>query len=111
MLRGGLITAMVGLAVTLGLYTMGYLLPAPFNAIPGRFGPWLLPGLIPLAIGLALVASYYLSPPRPASVERHEDEARSPDSAPKEDQRTGLHLLDPVRPTERPRRRNDAANG
>src|SRR5262249_58055016 len=44
LLRGGLITAMVGLAVTLGLYTLGYLLPAPFSAVPGRFGPWLLPG-------------------------------------------------------------------
>jgi hypothetical protein len=112
MLRGGLITAMVGLAVTLGLYTMGYLLPAPFNAVPGRFGPWLLPGLIPLAVGLALVASYYLSPPRPAPVERREDETRAPDSALKDDQRrTGLHLLDPAPPAERTRRRDDAASG
>ena len=111
MLRGGLITAMVGLAVTLGLYTMGYLLPAPFNAVPGRFGPWLLPGLIPLAVGLALVASYYLSPPRPASVERREGETPTLDNAPKEDPRTGLHLLDPIRTAERPHRRDDAANG
>ncbi len=63
-LRGGLITAMVGFAVTIGLYTLGYLLPPPFNAAPGRLGPWLLPGLIPMAVGLALIASYYLSPPR-----------------------------------------------
>jgi len=63
-LRGGLITAMVGFAVTIGLYTLGYLLPSPFNAAPGRLGPWLLPGLIPMAVGLALIASYYLSPPR-----------------------------------------------
>jgi hypothetical protein len=63
-LRGGLITAAVGLAVTMGLYTVGYLLPAPFSGVPGRFGPWLLPGLIPTAVGLALVASYYLAPPR-----------------------------------------------
>ncbi len=64
LLRGGLITTMVGFAVTLGLYTLGYLLPPPFSAVPGRIGPWLLPGLIPLAVGLALVASYYLAPPR-----------------------------------------------
>ncbi|MFI5273712.1 MAG: DUF6249 domain-containing protein [Ktedonobacterales bacterium] len=64
LLRGGLITAMVGFAVTLGLYTVGYLLPPPFSAVPGRFGPWLLPGLIPLAVGVALIASYYLAPPR-----------------------------------------------
>jgi hypothetical protein len=63
-LRGGLITAMVGLAVTIGTYTLGYLLPPPFSAVPGKLGPWLLPGLIPLCVGLALVASHYLAQPR-----------------------------------------------
>lgn len=62
-LRGGLITAMVGVAVTLALYALGYLLPPPFNAVPGKLGPWLLPGLIPLGVGAALVASHYLAPP------------------------------------------------
>src|SRR5215472_6906632 len=33
LLRGGLITAMVGFAVTIGLYTLGYLLPEPFSAV------------------------------------------------------------------------------
>jgi hypothetical protein len=70
---------MVGLAVTVGLYTLGYLLPAPFNAVPGRFGPWLLPGLIPLAVGLALVASYYLSPPRPEQPKAPGDDTAAPD--------------------------------
>lgn len=65
LLRGGLITAMVGVAVTIGLYNLGYLLPAPFNAVPGQLGPWLLPGLIPTAVGVALITSYYLAPPRP----------------------------------------------
>ena len=71
-LRGGLITAMVGLAVTIGSYTLGYLLPPPFSAIPGKLGPWLLPGLIPLCVGLALVASHYLAQP-------HQTEASAPD--------------------------------
>lgn len=62
-LRGGLITAMVGLAVTIGSYMLGYLLPPPFSAVPGKLGPWLLPGLIPLCIGVALVASHYLAQP------------------------------------------------
>jgi hypothetical protein len=66
-LRAGLITAMVGLAVTIGLYTLGYLLPAPFSTTPAKVGPWLLPGLIPLGVGLALIASHYLSPPRGAT--------------------------------------------
>ncbi|GEM_PF-2141296 len=65
-LRGGLITAGVGFALTVGLYNLGWLLPAPLTAAPGRIGPWLLPGLIPLAIGIALIAGYYLSPPHPA---------------------------------------------
>jgi hypothetical protein len=66
-LRGGLITAMVGLAVTIGLYTLGYLLPPSLSSTPGRVGPWLLPGLIPLFVGLALIASHYLSPPHASS--------------------------------------------
>ena len=59
-LRAGLITAMVGLALTLGLYPLGFILPASFTHAPLHFGPWLLPGLIPLAVGSALVISYYL---------------------------------------------------
>jgi len=77
LLRGGLITAMVGFAVTVGLYTVGYLLPPPFSAVPGRFGPWLLPGLIPLAVGVALVASYYLAPPRPSGTDADSESAES----------------------------------
>src|SRR6266700_1357562 len=58
-LRAGLITGMVGLALTLGLYPVGFFLPTTFSA-PFHLGPWLLPGLIPLGVGLALTASYYL---------------------------------------------------
>lgn len=74
LLRGGLITASVGVAVTIGLYTLGYLLPPPLNAVPGRLGPWLLPGLIPLLVGAALVASHYLAPPQATSDEQHGDQ-------------------------------------
>ncbi len=98
LLRGGLITAMVGLAVSVGLYTLGYLLPPPFSAVPGRFGPWLLPGLIPLAVGVALVASYYLSPPRSEPGRRVEREG-----ATDEGHRPDLRVVDP--------HRDDAAHG
>src|SRR5581483_12085905 len=57
MLRAGLITAMVGLTLTIGLYPIGYFLPPFFADIPYRLGPWLLPGLIPLGVGSALVIS------------------------------------------------------
>lgn len=80
LLRGGLITMSVGVAVTVGLYNLGYLLPPPFSAVPDRFGPWLLPGLIPTAVGLALIASYYLAPPRMSSAEG-EDAERDPASS------------------------------
>jgi hypothetical protein len=60
-LRAGLIIAMVGLALTIGLYPLGFMLPSSITQAPLHFGPWLLPGLIPLAVGGALVISYYLS--------------------------------------------------
>ena len=59
MLRAGLIITMVGLALTIGLYPVGFLLP-PILATPFHLGPWLLPGLIPLGVGIALIVSYYL---------------------------------------------------
>ncbi len=60
MLRAGLIIAMVGLTLTIGLYPIGFILPPVFASIPFHFGPWLLPGLIPLGVGIALISSYYL---------------------------------------------------
>jgi formate hydrogenlyase subunit 3/multisubunit Na+/H+ antiporter MnhD subunit len=59
MLRAGLIIAMVGLSLTVGLYPVGFYLPATL-ATPFHLGPWLLPGLIPLGVGIALIVSYYL---------------------------------------------------
>jgi hypothetical protein len=60
LLRAGLIIAMVGLTLTIGLYPIGYILPPFFANIPFHLGPWLLPGLIPLGVGIALTTSYYL---------------------------------------------------
>ncbi len=60
MLRAGLITGMVGLTLTIGLYPVGFLLPSTFTAAPLHIGPWLLPGLIPFGVGIALIVSYYL---------------------------------------------------
>lgn len=73
MLRAGLITGMVGLTLTIGLYPIGYFLPPFYAAIPFHFGPWLLPGLIPLGVGIALIASYYLERDTPP-VEPEDDE-------------------------------------
>lgn len=105
LLRGGLITTSVGLAVTVGLYNLGYLLPPPFSAVPDRFGPWLLPGLIPTAVGLALVASYYLAPPRSntmdsAAAERDPAPAEAPDTPPS-DPRAKWRVLESKREADR----------
>ena len=73
LLRAGLITAMVGLTLTIGLYPIGYILPPIFSAMPFHLGPWLLPGLIPLGVGIALITSYYLErdvPPDSEGVDR-----------------------------------------
>ncbi|MBE3561277.1 MAG: hypothetical protein IMW89_18965 [Ktedonobacteraceae bacterium] len=60
LLRAGLITMMVGLTLTIGLYPLGFILPPAFTSAPFHLGPWLLPGLIPCGVGLALTISYYL---------------------------------------------------
>src|SRR5437660_6770244 len=60
-LRAGLITFMIGLALTVGLYPVGFMIPPSYMSIPLHAGPWLLPGLIPLGVGLALIGSYYLA--------------------------------------------------
>ena len=72
LLRAGLITGMVGLALTLGLYPIGFMLPSSFTAAPFHFGPWLLPGLIPLGVGAALVISYYLGQDGPPDTKTDE---------------------------------------
>lgn len=73
-LRAGLIVAMVGFALTIGLYPLGFMLPAAFTSTPLHVGPWLLPGLIPLSVGAALIISYYLQEPRDESP--HDDSPR-----------------------------------
>lgn len=49
-LAGGLTTALVGLALTIGLGTLG-------------IGPWLLAGLIPFFVGLSMILTYLITQP------------------------------------------------
>jgi hypothetical protein len=60
MLRAGLIIALVGFTLTIGLYPIGFIPTPLFAQFPWHLGPWLLPGLIPLGVGVALITSYYL---------------------------------------------------
>jgi hypothetical protein len=72
LLRAGLITMMVGLSLTVGLYPISFLLPPTFPAAPFHLGPWLLPGLIPLGVGIALTVSYYLEQNLQSPIEEDE---------------------------------------
>lgn len=63
-LQGGVRTALVGLALTLGLYPIGFIVPLALGG-PSPLGPWLLTGVIPLVVGSALILGHYLTPGRP----------------------------------------------
>ncbi|EFH87222.1 DUF6249 domain-containing protein [Ktedonobacter racemifer] len=75
-LRAGLITAMIGVTLTAGLYPIGFFLPQFYNA-PLHLGPWLLPGLIPFGVGLALVSSYYLEPASVSTGEERSEQEKN----------------------------------
>ncbi|GAC1384627.1 MAG: hypothetical protein NVSMB33_13140 [Ktedonobacteraceae bacterium] len=78
-LRAGLIIAMVGLTLTVGLYPIGFILPTIFASIPFHLGPWLLPGLIPLGVGIALISSYYLDRDAPPPTDKEAPEENFPE--------------------------------
>jgi len=75
LLGWGIALAMLGLALIIGLWPLGFMRAGVENPYPLRFGPWMLTGLIPLFIGLALLITYFLtrseetSAPEAASVE------------------------------------------
>jgi hypothetical protein len=58
LLRWGIIIAALGLALSLGLYPIGY--SAGFD-YPLHLGPWMLGGFIPLFLGLGLILLHYLN--------------------------------------------------
>jgi hypothetical protein len=58
LLRWGVVITVLGLALTLCLYPIGFLTG---NSYPLHLGPWLLAGLIPLFLGLSLVLLHYLT--------------------------------------------------
>jgi hypothetical protein len=58
LLRWGIVITALGLAFTLGLYTIGF---SGTENYPLHIGPWMLGGLIPLFLGLALLLLHYLT--------------------------------------------------
>ena len=59
----GLLIAAVGLALTIGMWPLGFIGNTGF---PFGFGPWMIVGLIPMFFGLALVLVYVLTHDRGA---------------------------------------------
>jgi hypothetical protein len=58
LLRWGILITGLGLALSLGLYPLGF---SAGYEYPLRLGPWMLGGLVPLFLGLALILSHFLT--------------------------------------------------
>jgi hypothetical protein len=58
MLLWGIIITALGLALSLGLYTIGF--DAANDSYPLHLGPWMLGGFVPLFLGLGLILLHYL---------------------------------------------------
>lgn len=57
-LRWGIVLSSLGLALSIGLYLIGFNSP---NDYPLHLGPWMLGGLVPLFLGLGLVLLHFLT--------------------------------------------------
>jgi hypothetical protein len=60
-LRKGIMLALIGLAILIGLSFIGYDNNGPFNSPEMHPGPWLLGGLIPMFVGIAQIIVAILS--------------------------------------------------
>lgn len=58
LLRWGLLITALGLALSIGLYPIGF--SAGYD-YPLGLGPWMLGGFVPLFLGLALILSHFLT--------------------------------------------------
>ncbi|HMZ07907.1 MAG TPA: hypothetical protein PKL78_05645 [Anaerolineales bacterium] len=58
LLRWGIFIAAIGLALSVGLYPLGFDSGIHY---PLRLGPWMLGGFVPLFLGLGLVLIHYLT--------------------------------------------------
>jgi hypothetical protein len=58
LLRWGIGISALGLALTLGLWPLGF---GPGADYPLGLGPWMLGGFVPLFLGLALILMHYLT--------------------------------------------------
>ena len=64
-LRWGIVTSFLGLALTIGLYPLGFAFNIGSTTYPLNFGPWMLIGLIPAFFGLSLIVVYFVTQDKP----------------------------------------------
>ena len=58
LLRWGVVITALGIALTLGLYPIGFFAGSSY---PLHLGPWMLGGFVPVFLGLALILLHYLT--------------------------------------------------
>ena len=58
LLRWGIIVTALGIALSLGLYFVGF---DSAENYPFHLGPWMLGGFVPLFLGLGLILSHFLT--------------------------------------------------
>ncbi len=58
LLRWGIVITALGLALTIGLYLIGF---SSATLYPLHLGPWMLGGFVPLFLGLGLILLHYLT--------------------------------------------------
>jgi hypothetical protein len=58
LLRWGILVTALGLALSLGLYPLGFLAGENY---PFHLGPWMLGGFVPLFLGLGLILLHFLT--------------------------------------------------
>ena len=58
LLRWGILTSALGLALSLGLYPIGF---SAGDSYPLHLGPWMLGGFVPLFLGIGLVLLHFLT--------------------------------------------------
>jgi hypothetical protein len=58
LLRWGIVLTSMGLALSIGLYTIGF---DSAGNYPLHLGPWMLGGFVPLSLGIGLILLHYLT--------------------------------------------------
>jgi hypothetical protein len=58
LLRWGIVITALGLALSIGLYPIGF---SGGSDYPLRLGPWMLGGFVPLFLGLGLILLHFLT--------------------------------------------------